>query len=179
MRFQAHESSIAKRLSSSLMALRNFKICREPATVPACVHLPEITRRSGDELVQLLAACAADLHWKAPGFGNLPEEVAKGLAVAEIVGPLGTFHDLQIRFGVLLQQPDRYYPRHRHEAEELYLVLSGRASWAMDDRPFVEHDDGAFIHHRPWQYHAMQTGSQPLLAIWGWVGGIGAPSYSL
>ena len=85
----------------------------------------------------------------------------------------------QLRFGLLLQDPNIIYAKHQHAAEELYLVLSGIASWSVDDEEAKEKDEGEFIHHAENQPHQMNTNHDPLLAIWAWLGDIGAESYSI
>ncbi len=70
--------------------------------------------------------------------------------------------------GFLLLGPRTFYPRHRHEAEEIYLPLSGTAEWQQGDAIWREHPPGTIIHHSSEEPHAMRTHAQPLLALYLW-----------
>ncbi len=91
----------------------------------------------------------------------------------ELIGLRGPIASARIACGFLLLGPMVRYPRHAHEAEEVYVPLSGTASWqageALDAarlRP-----PGDIVHHAPWMPHATQTFSEPLLALYAWRGG--------
>ena len=73
--------------------------------------------------------------------------------------------------GFLLLGPQTLYPRHRHEAEEIYVPLSGTAAWQQGDGAWREKLPGAAIHHTSLEPHAMRTAQQPLLALYLWRGG--------
>ncbi len=89
----------------------------------------------------------------------------------ELVGRRGPFFSDSLALGFLLLGPGLEYPRHRHEAEEVYIVLSGTAQWLKAEPPFAPQAPGALIHHPPWCWHAMRTGDQALLALYLWRGG--------
>lgn len=95
-----------------------------------------------------------------------------------IVGPQGMITDQRFKFGIYLQPPEMFYPAHRHEAEELYFVLSGAARWQLDDADFEPVASGDLIHHAPYQPHAMRTQDRPLLALWSWTGNLSNDTYS-
>ena len=65
----------------------------------------------------------------------------------------------------------RMTPAHAHDAEEWYLVLSGRAEWQIDDEVY-QAEEGTIFHHPPTAGHRMLTFENPLLAIWIWTGAI-------
>ena len=69
--------------------------------------------------------------------------------------------------GPTLQGPDTLYLSHQHMPEELCFVLSGTADWQKGTgTPFEPKPPWSFIHHRPNQPQAMQTGHAPLSAMW-------------
>ena len=72
---------------------------------------------------------------------------------------------------MLLLAPGLTYPLHAHQAEELYLPLSGVAEWQMDDADFAWVQPGQVIHHAPWVPHAMRCGAEPMAALYLWRGG--------
>ena len=75
----------------------------QPAVVPACVLMPGLLLDPRDPLMQSLADCVDDLHWKSPGFGRIPDAVSRQMAVVEILGPDGMFVHQRVRLGMLLQ----------------------------------------------------------------------------
>ena len=131
------------------------------------------------DLYQVILQTSADLSWRHPGFGKIPDSIASHMAVCEIIGPTGQIKHETVRAGFLFQAPDITYPRHSHAAEEIYLSLSGPVEWQVDKTDWRLSFAGDFTHHLPHQPHATRTGTIPLLAVWGWAGDIGAESYKI
>lgn len=177
-RFGDHNSTIARQIAAGLGHARQGPVLA-PATMPACHVLPRLLSVSQDQLLQDLAVCADDLHWRMAGFGRLPSEATEKLAVCELIGPNGMFVASDIRIGLLIQTGRFSYPHHWHAAEELYLVMQGTADWAVDDKDPTPRPPGSFVHHKSLQPHRMETRDQPMLALWGWVGDIAGSSYSV
>ena len=96
----------------------------------------------------------------------------------QIAGPEGLIVDHRFRFGIYLQMPETFYPSHSHEAEELYLPLTGTGQWQKDDGEFEPVASGSLIRHAPYQPHAMLTHGAPLLALWSWTGNLSFDTYS-
>jgi Dimethlysulfonioproprionate lyase len=69
---------------------------------------------------------------------------------------------------VLLLGPDTIYPAHHHEAEEIYMPLSGVAAWKQGSGGWKEKTPGTVIHHVPRESHGMRTSASPLLALYLW-----------
>ena len=131
------------------------------------------------DLFQAILQSAADLSWRRPGFGKIPDAIANQMAVCEIIGPTGQIKQETVRAGLLFQAPTITYPRHSHAAEEIYFPLTGSVDWQTDNAIWCQHEAGSFIHHLPYQPHAIRTGKIPLLTIWGWTGDIAAHSYRI
>jgi len=148
---------------------------------------------SPDQQAQILKSCQqgeSDLHhkiknaapqlaWRRPGFGRIPNHIAKRLAVCEIIGPSGQIANIHVRAGLLFQEAGTIYPRHSHAAEEIYFALSGPVYWQTNGDSWQARNSGAFIHHAPYQPHAIQTKDIPLIAVWGWTGDIRSDSYDI
>ena len=131
------------------------------------------------DLFQHIRQAMPVLTWRQPGFGRIPDHIAAGMAVCEIIGPTGQITHKRIRAGLLFQASGMTYPRHSHAAEEIYLSLSGPVDWQVDDADWYQRQADEFIHHLPYQPHATCTGKTALLAIWGWAGDIAADSYKI
>ena len=131
------------------------------------------------DLYQAILKSAADLSWRRPGFGKIPTVIANQMAVCEIIGPTGQIKHKTVRAGLLYQASNITYPRHSHAAEEIYFPLTGSVNWQTDNPIWCQNEAGSFIHHLPYQPHAIRTDKTPLLTIWGWTGDIAARSYRI
>ena len=67
--------------------------------------------------------------------------------------------------------PGVEYPRHRHEAEEVYIPLTGQTHWLQGSQDWTFQELGLPIYHAPWLPHAMKTDTSPLLALYLWRAG--------
>lgn len=172
----AHDSAIGRRLAAHLERARPAEAPPAGAAHPA---LGSLARLAPGPLVEFFVMRGDRLPWRKPGFGTLPDAVADRIAVVEILGPTGVIFDEEIRFGALLQGASVRYPAHAHAAEELYYVVSGEARWSLDDEPPRPRGEGAYIHHPSWRPHGIDTGREPILALWGWAGDISGASYRL
>jgi quercetin dioxygenase-like cupin family protein len=144
---------------------------------PACLRQALGAMRPG-KLKALLENYAPELPWIA-NEASLPGGLRRHTAYVEIVGPNGFALSDSLRFGLFLQMPESVYPSHSHAAEEFYYVLSGDARWQKDDREFRVMAPGSLIHHASWQRHAMTATSEPLLALWIWLGDLDMAKYKI
>lgn len=118
-----------------------------------------------------LAPVTATAEWREGPRPGAPAGFDGGYAYVALVGPDGQIPSSECRLGLYLQRPGLHYPPHAHDAEELYLIVSGTADWQAGDRRFKA-VPGQLIHHAPAMPHVMATGEVPLLAIWAWLGDI-------
>jgi Dimethlysulfonioproprionate lyase len=86
----------------------------------------------------------------------------------ELAGLSGPVPGQRLAWGFLLLGAGTTYPRHRHEAQEIYVPLSGTAVWQHGNQPWRDEPPGVVIHHVSDEPHAMRTRSQPLLALYLW-----------
>ena len=149
----------------------------------------------GDYNVMLAPAIAVGLHSGlsaiAAALGKLPrplpwdyqypphpsaDDLAKRIGFAELIGPEGPMYSPQCRVGFTLMAAHTFYPLHAHPAVELYLVIAGRAEWTASDRR-REMPPGGFVLHRSNEPHAMQTLTEPLLALYSWSGDLDTAAF--
>lgn len=126
------------------------------------------------DLVQRVAPTAAWTQTAAYLERPPSPDFLDGYAHATLVGPpdgeLAGSREPGVSVGLLLLGRDVHYPPHHHPADEVYLPL-GDADWLDDDATtYRTRPAGTPLHHRPWQPHAMRTGSRPLLAVYLWTG---------
>jgi Dimethlysulfonioproprionate lyase len=111
------------------------------------------------------------LMWRQTyAAGDVGDAFLRNYGYAEIVG-MKSIPSRRIACGFLILGPSTLYPRHRHEAEEIYIPLRGTARWEQSDAVWRERRPGAVIHHASDEPHSMQTGAEPLLALYIWRGG--------
>jgi hypothetical protein len=139
--------------------------------LPVLRWLPEIARDAapfGFELVAAVHRAAPSLAWRQTYTAkDLDRAFLDNYGWSEILGN-GALASERIACGFLILGPSTHYPRHRHEAEEIYLPLSGTAAWQQGDAGWQDRAPGALIHHASEEPHAMRTGGSPLLALYLW-----------
>jgi Dimethlysulfonioproprionate lyase len=150
--------------------------CRAvPAShLPVLRWLPEIAgdgAACGNEMVAAVCRAAPSLAWRQTYTANdLDRAFLDNYGWSEVLGANGPCASQRIACGFLILGPSTLYPRHRHEAEEVYLPLSGTAAWQQGDAVWRERSPGTLIHHASDEPHAMRTGAHPLLALYLWRG---------
>ncbi len=131
-------------------------------------ELPEDCGR----VVAALRPAAAALAWRQTYTAeDLGPEFLDNYAWTELIGERGPMPSSTLACGLLLLGPETVYPRHRHVAEEIYVPLSGTASWQQGDGVWRSRAPGTLIHHASDEPHAMRVGAEPLLAVYLWHGG--------
>lgn len=153
-----------------------------PSQAPALRYLDTACRaaNAAPSLRPALDAIAGgrdELSWRQSCRPDAPDLYNDNHAFVELAGPDGHVPAEDFRFGLFLLGPDVFYPSHIHEAEEIYLILSGTAQWQQDDAPFRPEPPGSIVHNASLQPHAMQVAAEPLLMFWGWCGDIGWAQY--
>lgn len=144
------------------------------AYLPVLRWLPQITADAaafGNDLVAAVCRAAPSLAWRQTYTANdLDAAFLDNYGWSEILGASGPLASGRMACGFLLLGPSTHYPRHRHEAEEMYVPLSGTAAWQQGDAVWRERPPGTLIHHASGEPHAMRTGASPLLALYLWRG---------
>lgn len=141
-------------------------------SLPVLRWLPQIAAAPNAfdaDLVHALCAAAPTLEWRQTY--TLEETGAAFLenyGWTELLGPKGLTTGAKISCGLIVLGPDTLYPHHRHEAEEIYVPLSGTAAWQQGDAVWRERAPGTVIHHLSEEPHAMRTREEPLLAMYLW-----------
>jgi quercetin dioxygenase-like cupin family protein len=144
----------------------------QSSSLPVLRYLPQLRAGAppfGAALVDALAGMAAGLAWRLSySSPSVSAQFLDNYGWTEFVGLTGPLPGKHLACGVLLLGPDTTYPAHHHEAEEIYVPLSGRAAWKQGGGDWREQNPGAVIHHAPHESHAMRTAASPLLALYLW-----------
>jgi dimethlysulfoniopropionate lyase len=143
-----------------------------PSSLPVLRHesvLESKTPASAQSVTEELFRLAPSLHWgqsyPASAVGAQFLENYGWTEVAGLHGPISSEH---VAIGFLMLGRATLYPRHRHEAEEIYVPVSGTAAWQAGDGIWRNKLPGAVIVHERNEPHAMRTSSEPLLALYLW-----------
>lgn len=145
------------------------------STLPVLTCLPEMTEVTAPDILQivkLLQVAANDLAWgqtySSEDFGAT---FLNRYGWTELIGTRGFIVSSRMACGFLLLGPEIEYPIHRHEAEEVYIPLTGPSFWKRNNNEWISREAGMPIYHDPWEPHAIRTDLVPLLAIYLWQGG--------
>jgi quercetin dioxygenase-like cupin family protein len=146
-----------------------------PSSVPALPVLRWLPRIAADgasfgrPLVSALCRTAPSLAWRQSYTRDeVDATFLENYGWSELLRPAEKRTSAQISCGVVVLGPGTLYPHHCHEAEEIYVPLSGTAAWQQGDALWREHPPGTLIHHLSEEPHAMRTGEEPLLAMYLW-----------
>jgi hypothetical protein len=143
-----------------------------PSALPVLRWLPEVKANAPAltlELVNELSRAATMMAWRQTYTATeIGAAFLENYGYSEIVGLSGPLASERLACGFLLLGPETHYPRHRHEAEEVYIPLAGTASWQQGDGRWRERLPGTVIHHASHEPHAMRTGARALLALYLW-----------
>jgi hypothetical protein len=142
------------------------------ADLPVLRWMPQIgadRAAYASDLVAAVCRAAPSMAWRQSYSAEDVDGAFLGnYGWSEILGTSGPWVGARIACGLLLLGPSTHYPRHRHEAEEIYLPLSGTAAWQQGDAVWRDRTPGTLIHHASEEPHAMRTGAAPMLALYLW-----------
>ncbi|MBT3438078.1 MAG: hypothetical protein HOH02_03140 [Oceanospirillaceae bacterium] len=175
-RFSASGTNIGMDVAPLLRPLAHSKVSwnQTPNTLPLSNSLNTMTDAN---LSRSMAAIVPWLTWVERGVFNNSQDINR--AYIELVGPQGVLTHDRFRFGIYWQQAHTFYPKHRHNALELYHIVSGTALWQAGNQPFEARPPGASFEHLDRIDHATQTKDEGLLALWAWRGDLSFDNYSM
>ncbi len=146
-----------------------------PHALPVLSWMPDAVKAAGkcaDPIVKMLAGLASHIAW---GQTYSAEDFGAGFLEkygwTEFIGLRGPVASSRIACGFLILGPRIEYPRHSHEAEEVYVPLTGPALWLQGNQEWAYRTPCRPIYHAPHKPHAMRTEIVPLLALYLWHGG--------
>jgi len=143
-----------------------------PSTLPVLRWLPELRSHApafSRGLVTDIDRAAPSMAWRRTYTeADVGAAFLQNYGWSEIVGTSGPLASERIACGFLVLGPRTHYPRHQHEAEEIYIPLVGTASWQQGNGGWGECAPATVIHHDRNEPHAMRTGARPLLALYLW-----------
>lgn len=145
-------------------------------TLPVHSYLQKLsthTNTKTQKIIQMLNALKDHICWgQTYSVEDFGDRFLEKYGWAELIGLRGPIASSEIACGFLLLGPNILYPKHSHEAEEVYIPLSEKhAFWIKENNDWVSRPVGKPIYHKSWLPHGMRTSSEPLIALYLWIGG--------
>jgi hypothetical protein len=119
------------------------------------------------------------LPWAPPKTSDAPAYVAhsRPKVHVELIGPDGLVNSAQVRLGLYGIQPGAEYGIRTHPAEEIFVMLAGRADWLRGTAAYAEHGPGERSHHPSLLPHATRTRRFGFMSAYVWHGDISTENY--
>ena len=146
-----------------------------PRRLPVLTYMDQAVKTASantEGIVNMLDAMTDRIAWgQTYSEEDFGADFLQKYGWTEFIGLRGPIPSERMACGILMLGPGIEYPRHRHEAEEVYIPLTGQTRWLEQDQDWTFHELGFPIYHAPWVPHAMKTGACPLLALYLWRAG--------
>lgn len=130
---------------------------------------PDLRSIAYTDAMRAIQDAGPTMHWRetykedAEGAGFMDR-----LGCYAVIGNNSPFTSPSLRLFALYMPAGLYYPSHRHPAEEIYLVLAGRARFWRDGAPDQILSEGEAVFHASNQAHGTETTDSPVLCLVAW-----------
>ena len=120
--------------------------------------------------IQAIKNHAHEASWlQTYSTSEVGEDFSNRHCYFELIGPKGHFYAEKIRVFICYWGEYLNYKWHSHEAEELYYILGGKATFRTKIvKKVLKAGDTQF--HKSWESHSMDTLEEPILAFILWRG---------
>ena len=148
-----------------------------PAYLPAAEYLDAANKPTNPQartLIDLFERHKNRLRWEQSyrkDEGLVSDAMLDGYGFAEIIGQRGPFVSERIRAGIGIWGPHIDYPRHQHEAEEIYVVLAGCAEFKVGSTRETWRNTGEVVYVESNTPHGFRTNAQGLVVYYLWQSG--------
>jgi hypothetical protein len=146
-----------------------------PNNLPVLSWMPETVAAAPKKalfLGDMLASVADQIAWgQTYAVADFGSGFLEKYGWTELIGLRGPIASERIACGFLMLGPEIEYPRHSHDAEEVYVPLTEPTLWMQGKENWVLRESCRPIYHPSRMPHAMRTASTPLLALYLWRGG--------
>ncbi len=147
----------------------------KPGRLPGCRHLDAaLAMAEGGPMADLACAFAAfepRMRWIRTEHyrESLGDDYMDNYCYTNLLGYDALIPHERVIVAFFIIGPGRHYPRHHHEAEEIYFPFGGDTLWSQNDEPPRERRAGEPIHNTPWLPHEMITRETPLFTFCFWI----------
>ena len=122
---------------------------------------------------------SCDLPWSVPETSDDPLYRAHSQTKrsVELIGPSGLIRSSELRLGLYGILPRSDYGFRTHPAEEVFIMLAGRADWAKGDDGYKTLGPGARAFHPSGMRHATRTRDHAFMSLYIWRGDLSFDAY--
>lgn len=149
---------------------------------PSPKDLPEdflsvMSDAGADPICQLIAAIP--FAWTPPLTTDDPAylALAPSKVHVELLGPEGLVKSQDVRLGLYGLKPNAEYGLRTHPAEEVFVMLAGKADWMRGEGAYVSHGPSERSFHPSMMPHATRTTDTAFLSAYCWCGDISTENY--
>ncbi|MEM7188134.1 MAG: dimethylsulfonioproprionate lyase family protein [Pseudomonadota bacterium] len=167
----------AVRFSAALATIPalNPQACRTASARGAMIADVEWTGKgsaTSQALIEVIERERSNLDWVTPYEDDAETGTgfAEGAAYCKLIGPDAPFPARDVMAGLFVVKAGVSYFDHSHGPEELYLPIAGRGRFWADGAGWKQAGPDDVIVHARWQWHAMETVTEPVLILWSWLG---------
>ncbi len=146
-------------------------------SLPASRFLTESLDWTSEEthgLLHLFERHQQECHWEQSykkSDGVVSDAMLAGYGFVEVMGKNGPFVSDRMRIGLGVWGPHIAYPSHRHQAEELYVVLAGQATFQVGEKAPNVCQAGGCVYVPSMEVHSLETGKLPVVVLYIWQAG--------
>lgn len=147
----------------------------DPLRLPGCRHLPAALEMADSgpmsDLARAFTEFEPNMRWIRTEHyrEKLGDEYMDNYCYTNLLGYDALIPHDRIIAAFFIIGPGRRYPRHHHEAEEIYFPFGGDTLWSQNDEPATQRPAGEPIHNTPWLPHEIITRNTPLFTFCFWI----------
>ncbi len=162
-------------LSRELSAARLPERIQDARHLPGCRHLDAALSMAMEgpmaSLASAFAALEPSLRWIRTEHyrESLGDDYMNNYCYTNILGFEALVPHDRVVATFFVIGPGQHYPRHHHEAEEIYYPFGGDTLWGQDDARPRPRPPGKPVHNPPWLPHEMITRTTPLFTFCLWI----------
>ena len=153
------------------------RLIGSPIPLPDSVHAV-LAAPDAHPACQVIAE--TPLPWAPPQTSTDPAYIAASVLKVhvELVGPDGFVPSDKVRLGLYGMQPGADYGIRTHPAEEVFVMLAGRADWKQGDAGYATLGPGERSYHPSMLPHATRTTDSAFMSLYVWSGDVSTDGYS-
>lgn len=169
-----HQADVIHAVATEIEQAHLPAVRPEPRRLGGHRHLDAALAMARGGPMETLAAAFAevepDLRWIRTEHyrEKLGDDYMENYCYTNILGYDGLIEHDRIIAAFFIIGPGRHYPRHHHEAEEIYFPFGGDTLWSQDDETPRPRPAGEAVHNTPWLPHEMITQKTPLFTFCFW-----------
>lgn len=172
-----HENPVVEKFKASVREWGDQWIDVERTQLPVADFLDDALARAIPEtrgLLETFVRHRSRLRWEQSykkEDGVVSDAMLAAYGFVEILGKQGPFVSNAIRAGIGIYGPNIEYPMHRHQPEEIYVVLAGEADFMIGAADGIRKTAGDVVLMKSNTPHGFRTTDEAFVIFYLWQGG--------